>query len=126
MAQKTLGEWWGEKNKTQKILLGALLVLFVAFVVTEGGGQTDLTACECADIYNSPLNPDKIEYTAEEMNSGSKMNDDVDAWVEAARRCALNYGDLTDVETELTKDARSIAQMSGFDKAISNAKKECK
>ena len=126
MSKKTLGEWWGERNNTQKILLVGLLVFFVAFVVTEGGGQKDLTACECADIYNSPLNPNNIEYSAEEINSGSKMNDDVDAWVEAARGCALNYGDLTDVETELTKDARSIAQMSGFDKAISNAKKECK
>ena len=91
-----------------------------------GGGETELSACECADIYNSKLNPAKIEYSAEEINSGSKMDEDVDKWVEAARGCALKYGDLNDVETELTKDARSIAQMAGFDRAISNAKKECK
>lgn len=90
------------------------------------GSGASYTACDCANIYESENNPVNIEYSAEELNSGSKMTDDVDTWVEMARFCTIEYGNLSDVELELTKSARSIAQMSGFTKAQLNAKKKCK
>ena len=106
-----------------RILLMSLLTISI---LGSCGSGASYTACDCANIYESENNPVNIEYSAEELSSGSKMTDDVDTWVEMARFCTIEYGNLSDVELELTKSARSIAQMSGFTRAQLNAKKKCK
>jgi hypothetical protein len=83
------------------------------------------SACECANIYESKYNPSNIDYTAEELNDEEKMHDDVDYFVEFGRSCVLKYGELSDIETELVKSARSIGDMPNHYEAISNAKKKC-
>jgi len=102
-----------------------MTVLLSSLLLGSCGGAS-YTACDCANIYKSENNPANIEYTAAELNSGSKMTDDVDTWVEMARFCTLEYGELDDMDKELTNSARSIAQMSEFTTAQMNAIAKCK
>jgi len=102
-------------------------ILFASTILTScGGGGVDPTACDCANLYTGKFNPSNIEYSAEELNSGSKMQDDVDQFVEIGRACVMKYGELTDIDKELVKDSKSLSTMPNIDQAIDKAKQECK
>jgi hypothetical protein len=99
-----------------------IYLLFVMPLFFSCGGPS---ACDCANLYDSELNPVNIEYSAEQYNDGT-LSEDANRWVEFGRNCVLTYGDLSDFDKEIVKGATSLAWMPGVGKAIDNAKKECK
>ena len=88
-------------------------------------GEIEPTACNCGDLYSGKFNPSNIEYTAEELNNGDKMREDVDKFVELGKACAIKFGNLSEIEKELVKGSTSLSTIPNIDQAVDNAKSEC-
>lgn len=117
----SIKNWWAARTVAQKILLiflgGGLL-----FVLSKGADMGP-TACDCANLYeNSPW---KKNYTAQELNDGTTLRKDANDYVEKGKRCAIKYGNLSDIEAELAKSTLEMNMIPNLDKAIENARKEC-
>ena len=113
--------WWIARTIAQKMLvifLGGILL----FVLSKGA-DLGPTACDCANLYeNSPW---KKNYSAEELNDGSTLQKDANDYVEKAKRCAIKYGNLSDIEVELAKSTLEMNMIPKLGQAVDNAKKEC-
>jgi len=113
--------WWIARTVAQKILvmfIGGFLLFTLSKLADMGP-----TSCDCASLYeNSPW---KKNYSAEELNDGSTLHKDANNYVEKAKRCAIKYGNLSDIEAELAKSTLQMNMIPGLDRAIENAKKEC-
>jgi hypothetical protein len=84
-------------------------------------------ACDCADIYNNKNAPFNKEYSPREINEGTKMQDDMDDYIEMTRSCVEKYGGkLSEQEEVLLEDAHSLGEMPKLHETEENAKKDCK
>ena len=101
-------------------------ILFASTILNScGENKVEPTACDCGNLYSGKFNPSNIDYSAEELNNGSKMQDDVEKFVEIGKACVLKYGELTDIDKELVKGSLSLSTMPNIDQAIDKARQEC-
>jgi hypothetical protein len=101
-------------------VLGAF---FVLSLFTLGCGKSSPDACDCAHLLeNGPMNRD---YTAEQLNDGDFLRKEADEYVDKAKECALKYGNLTDMEKEITKGTLEMNMIPKLYQSIENATKEC-
>ena len=107
----------------KKLLL--LLAIPVALSITGCNGSIEPSACNCGNLYTGEYNPSNIDYSADELNDGDKMHKDVDRFVELGKACAIEYGNLSDIEKELAEGSTSLSTVPNIDQAVENAKAKC-
>ncbi len=104
-------------------IASAVIILLVIVGLINVFIEDNPSSCDCANLYeNSPMNKN---YSAEELNDGSTLRNDADAYVKKAKKCAIKYGNLSDIEVELAKSTLEMNMIPKLDQAIQNAKKEC-
>lgn len=81
------------------------------------------SACDCANLYDS--SPMSMNYTYQQLNDSEFMRQQANNFVRKAKKCAIEFGDLSEFQKGLAKDVLSTNMIPGLDKAIRNAKKEC-
>ena len=111
-----------------KVLLNLFIAGSTSLILSSCGGSSDSiepSACNCGSLYTGKYNPSNIDYSADELNDGDKMQKDVDKFVELGKACAMKYGKLTDVEKELAEGSTSLSTIPNIDQAVDNAKLEC-
>jgi hypothetical protein len=112
-----LTPWY--KNKYQL----ALVVILGISLGVYFGKKNGQSACDCANLYdNSPMSRD---YTPEQLNDADFLQGEADEYVEQAKNCAIQYGNLNEMEEELAKTTLEMNRIPKLDQAIENAKKEC-
>lgn len=114
--------------KTKKISNLLFILSVTSFMLGSCNGSAssiEPSACNCAKLYTGEYNPSNIDYSAEELNDGDKMKDDVFKFVELGKECAIKFGNLSDVEKELAKGSTSLSTVPNIDLAVANAKSEC-
>ena len=112
-------------KKMSNLLLMSSLTSLLLMSCSGTSGEIEPNACNCGNLYSGKFNPSNIEYTAEELNNGDKMREDVDKFIELGKACAIKYGKLSDVEKELAKGSTSLATIPKIDQAVASAKSEC-
>jgi hypothetical protein len=115
--------------KTQKGSKLFLVLVSAGLLLSSCGGSSssiEPSACNCGNLYTGEYNPSNIDYSAEELNDGDKMKEDVNKFVELGKACAIKYGKLSDVEKELAEGSTSLSTIPNIDQAVDNAKAECK
>ena len=109
-------------------IIGAL-VGGVAAMLKRKSTPTDLisgempTSCDCANLYNG--NPMNKNYTPQQIDDEDFQRQESDNYFKKVKKCVEKYGELDDMEKELTKTATEMSFIPNLDKAIANAKKDC-
>jgi hypothetical protein len=114
--------------KTQKGSKLFFVVATAGLILSSCGGSSssiEPSACNCGNLYTGEFNPSNIDYSADELNDGDKMQKDVDKFIELGKACAIKYGKLSDVEKELAEGSTSLSTIPNIDQAVDNAKAEC-
>ena len=106
------------KNKLLKSVL-CLNILILTIIIS----SCSQTACDCANLYVN--NPMTKEHTPQQLDDADFLRREADKYVEKAKNCAIQYGNLTEMEKEIAKSTLEMNMIPKLDEAIENAKIEC-
>lgn len=111
-----------KKDKSQKIKLVVIALVVIGGILVYNISNS-VSACDCANLYdNSTMNRN---YTAKQLNDRDFLQRKADKQVKKAKKCAIKFGNLTDIEKELAKSVLQMRMIPKLRKAVDNAKKEC-
>jgi len=118
------GNEWARKNPFKFIIVAIFVIgLSIKIGSTIGSTFSGTSACDCANLYQG--SPMSKGYTPEQLDDRDFLQKEANNYIEKAKKCALQYGNLDDMEKELARTATEMTWIPKLDEAIENAKKEC-